>query len=181
MFSEICKKMLSGPTGPEAEQNSDGPDEGPLKTPETNNSHSAAQNVLLTFTKASEPEDMCWWTGTFLLLLLVLPCSDPISSCWVPHITALIRTEAVQLELQSSCDALNLPCKRLSWQDRSEATVSGRVLIVLQSIRRCWRNSSSENGFFWQLQLIYHVFMSELCVLKLLLKNLCCFSKWRQF
>lgn len=59
MFSEICKKMLSGPTGPEAEQNSNGPEKGTLMTPETNNSHSTAQNVLMTSTKASELEDMC--------------------------------------------------------------------------------------------------------------------------
>lgn len=59
MFSEICKKMLSGPTGPEAEQNSNGPENGTLMTPETNISHSTAQNVLMTFTKASELEDMC--------------------------------------------------------------------------------------------------------------------------
>ncbi|XP_030273980.1 uncharacterized protein LOC115582264 isoform X1 [Sparus aurata] len=40
---KICKKMLSGPTEPEAEQNSNGPEKETLMTPETNNSHSTAQ------------------------------------------------------------------------------------------------------------------------------------------
>ena len=58
MFSEK-KKKLSGPTGPEAEQNSNGLEMGTLMTPETNNSHSTAQNGLMTFTTVSELEDMC--------------------------------------------------------------------------------------------------------------------------
>ncbi|KAM8773168.1 butyrophilin-like protein 3 isoform 1-T1 [Acanthopagrus schlegelii] len=53
------KKKLSGPTGPEAEQNSNGPEKGTLMTPETNNSHSTAQNGLMTLTTVSELEDMC--------------------------------------------------------------------------------------------------------------------------
>ena len=58
MFSEK-KKKLSGPTGPEAEQNSNGLEMGTLMTPETNNSHSTAQNGLMTLTTVSELEDMC--------------------------------------------------------------------------------------------------------------------------
>ncbi|KAM8772596.1 uncharacterized protein AB9X84_010679 isoform 2-T2 [Acanthopagrus schlegelii] len=53
------KKKLSGPTGPEAEQNSNGLEKGTLMTPETNNSHSTAQNGLMTLTTVSELEDMC--------------------------------------------------------------------------------------------------------------------------
>ncbi|XP_036944960.1 uncharacterized protein LOC119014053 isoform X2 [Acanthopagrus latus] len=53
------KKKLSGPTGPEAEQNSNGLEMGTLMTPETNNSHSTAQNGLMTLTTVSELEDMC--------------------------------------------------------------------------------------------------------------------------
>ncbi|KAM8772598.1 uncharacterized protein AB9X84_010702 [Acanthopagrus schlegelii] len=53
------KKKLSGPTGPEAEQNSNSLEKGTLMTPETNNSHSTAQNGLMTLTTVSELEDMC--------------------------------------------------------------------------------------------------------------------------